>query len=178
MANIMAFAGSNSSKSINFQLVTYTVELISGHDVQIKNMAHFPYPIYSIDTEKAEGFPESLLDLSKELKANEGLILSVNEHNGNPSAFFKNIIDWLSRIDRMYLEGIKVLLMSTSPGKRGGIGSLSVIEKLLPRFGAEVIGTFSLPSYFDNFKPGEGILDKELRQEHRSVLDAFLEEFQ
>ena len=119
MAAILAFAGSNSSASINFKLVKHTVSLVQGHDIQILNMAEHVFPMFSEDLEKTEGYSCLLKELKGEINAANSLILSVNEHNGNPSAYFKNVLDWLSRLERKFLEGTKVLLMSTSGGKRG-----------------------------------------------------------
>ena len=52
MAKILAFAGSNSSTSINYKLVLSTCQLLKDHDVQTLNMAHFPFPMFSVDLEK------------------------------------------------------------------------------------------------------------------------------
>lgn len=174
MAAILAFAGSNSSTSINFKFVQHTVSLVQGHDIQVLNMAEHPFPMFSEDLEKAEGYSNSLKELKQQINSTNGLILSVNEHNGNPSAYFKNVLDWLSRLDRNFLEGTKVLLMSTSGGKRGGKGSLAVIGSMLPRFGAEVSATFSLPSFYDTFSE-ESILDEDLKNEHLNALNTFLD---
>lgn len=174
MAAILAFAGSNSSTSINFKLVKYTVSLVQDHDVQTLNMAVFPFPMYSEDYERENGFSNSLVELKEDINNSSGLILSVNEHNGNPSAYFKNVLDWLSRLDRDFLEGTKVVLMSTSGGKRGAQGALGVVEGMLPRFGAEVVSTFSLPSFHDTFSD-QGILDEALRTGHQKALKVFLD---
>lgn len=173
MSTILAFAGSNSSTSINFQLVKYTASLIENHKVQLLNMANYPFPMYSEDVEKAKGYSNSMVELKNDIQKSSGLIISVNEHNGNPSAYFKNLIDWLSRLERKFLDGKKVFLMSASPGGRGGIGALGVAEQLLPRFGAEIVATFSLPSFNDNFKPKEGIKNDDLAAEHKEGLNKF-----
>jgi len=173
MAAILAFAGSNSSTSINFKLVQLTTSMLQDHDVQTLNMAEHPFPMYSEDHEKENGFSESLVGLKAKINKAEGLILSVNEHNGNPSAYFKNVLDWLSRLDRNFLEGTKLLLMSTSGGKRGAKGAMTVVEAMLPRFGAEVVATFSLPSFYDAFTD-TGILDKGLKKEHQKALEYFV----
>ncbi len=64
--------------------------------------------------------------------------------------------------------------MSASPGARGAIGALGIVEKLVPRFGGEVAATFSLPSYFKNFDAAKGIIDEDLAEEHRKALKTFL----
>ena len=174
MAYLMAFAGSNSSNSINYQLVKYTVGCIQGQEIQLLNMANFPLPMYSEDYEKSNGFANSLGEFRDDLAKADGLILSVNEHNGNPSAYFKNLLDWLSRLERNFLANTPVLLMATSPGKRGGIGALEKVGEVLPRFGAASVVTFSLPSFYDNFDAKKGILDQELSEEHVKVIATFM----
>ena len=174
MAQLLAFAGSNSSTSINFELVKFTVHLIENQQVHTLNMANYPFQMFSIDVEKKEGYSNSLVELKEDIEKVDGLLISVNEHNGNPSAFFKNLLDWLSRINRKFLEGKKVFLMSASTGKRGGIGSLGVVEALLPRFGAEIVTTFSLPSFNENFDLDSGITNKELKNKHQKALTTFL----
>lgn len=177
MARFLAFAGSNSSTSINYRLVKHTVSLVEGHEVQLLNMANYPFPMYSEDEERERGYSNSLIELKNDLQKADGLILSVNEHNSNPSAYFKNLIDWLSRLERKFLEDTKVLLLSTSGGKRGAMGSLEVVNNILPRFGAEVLATFSLPGFHDNFNLEEGVLDSELKAKHKEALQDFLNSF-
>ena len=176
MGTILAFAGSNSSTSINYKLVKYTALLATDHQVQLLNMANLPFPMYSEDYEKENGFPNALVEVKNDIRNADGLIISVNEHNGSPSAYFKNFLDWLSRVDHNFLEGKKVLLMATSPGGRGAIGALEIVEKSLPRFGAASVISFSLPSFNQNFKEGKGITDPELSKAHQKVLADFLAE--
>ncbi|MGB5205389.1 NADPH-dependent FMN reductase [Eudoraea sp.] len=174
MSAILALAGSNSSTSINFKLVQYTTGLISNREVQLLNMANYPFPLYSEDNEREMGFSNSLVELRNYIMKANGVIIAVNEHNSNPSAYFKNVLDWLSRLEKKFLEDTEVLLMSTSPGKRGAIGSLETIEKLLPRFGATISTTFSLPSFYENFDPEKGITNSALAEKHKMALAEFL----
>ncbi len=174
MAEILAFAGSNSSTSINLQLVKYTTSLLKDHDFQLLDMSHYPFPMYSEDEEKRNGFSNSLVELKDTIAQADGLIISVNEHNSNPSAYFKNLLDWLSRLERKFLLDKNIFLMSTSGGKRGGAGALEVVSNLLPRFGANIITTFSLPSYYGNFSENR-ISDNALYEEHQKALEVFLE---
>ena len=174
MSFILAFAGSNSSTSINFELVKYTCSLIEGEEVRLMNMSNCPFPMYSEDHEIEHGFSNSLNEIKRDIQFSKGVIVSVNEHNSYPSAYFKNLLDWLSRLDRNFIRDKKVMLMSTSKGKRGAIGALEVSDKLFTRFGAHVTVTFSLPSFSENFDRKKGILDTELADNHRSVLNAFL----
>ncbi|MBU3025707.1 NADPH-dependent FMN reductase [Zobellia galactanivorans] len=174
MAQILAFAGSNSSKSINYELVKYTASLIKDHEVQLLNMVNFPFPMFSEDYERENGYSNSLVELKEDLMKADGVIISVNEHNSGPSAYFKNLTDWLSRVERKFLEDTPVFLMATSNGKRGGMGALEITQNVLPRFGAEVVASFSLPSFGETFNKGEGIVSADLAKAHREALNQFL----
>lgn len=175
MSYIFGFAGSNSSTSINYKLVRYTASLISGNELKLLDMANCPFPMYSEDYEKENGYSNSLIEVKNTIQNAKGIILSVNEHNGNPSAYFKNLIDWLSRVDKNFIDGKKLFLMSTSGGKRGAKGAFEVTEKLLARFGAELVASFSLPGFHDNFDMEKGILDKDLSKPHKEALENFME---
>lgn len=174
MKNILAIAGSNSSTSINQKLVEYVAKEIVDHKIKVLKLANYSMPIYSEDEEKENGFPGMTLGLKQEISEAEALIISVNEHNGSWSAFFKNIIDWLSRLDRNFLEGKKILLMSTSPGQRGGLSSLEFAKNVLPRFGGEIIESFSFPSFHANFSiENNEVTDETLLLGLKEVLSTF-----
>lgn len=174
MAKILAFAGSNSSTSINFKLVKYTISTIRDHDIQVMDMSKYTLPMFSVDLEKESGYANALVELKDDIQQADGLILSVNEHNGNPSAFFKNVLDWLSRVELKFLDNTKILLMSTSPGRRGASSSMTIINNSLPRFGGEVVATFSLPSFNHTFEKKKGIIEEELAKEHQQAVNSFL----
>lgn len=174
MASIVALAGSNSSVSINFQLVNFTVNKVQHKSVKVLNLADFPFPMYSYDEEKNNGHPTTLVRLKNDLLESDGLILSVNEHNGQLSAYFKNVLDWLSRLERGFLNNKKIFLMATSTGKLGGSSALNAAASLLPRFGGEIVATFSLPSFSEHFDSIKGITNDELRMEHETALSLFL----
>lgn len=176
MRTILAFAGSNSSTSINHKLVKYTASKIHEHKVQLMNMANYPFPMYSEDYEKEKGFSNSLVEIKNDIQNADGILISVNEHNNYPSAYFKNFMDWLSRLDRDFIKGKKILLMSTSPGKRGAIGALEVSKNMLTRFGSASIIPFSLPSFYENFDESKGIVDAELSKTHERAVAQFVAE--
>ncbi|WP_062060379.1 NADPH-dependent FMN reductase [Aquimarina longa] len=174
MKKILAFAGSNSKNSINQKLVEYVASKMDSHQVRVINLINYPMVLYSEDEEKDNGFPGMALGLKQEISEVDALLISVNEHNGSWSAFFKNIIDWLSRLDRNFLEGKKILLMSTSPGKRGGVSSLEFAKNVLPRFGAEIVDSFSFPSFHDNFSvTSNTVTDETLLLGLNEVLSTF-----
>jgi chromate reductase len=161
MSTILAFAGSNSSTSINHQLVTYLTSKLKNTSFEVFKLSDINLVIYSEDEQRKNGFPTPINQIYKHIQASKGIIISVNEHNSNLSAFFKNVLDWLSRLDRKFLDGKKVFLLSASTGARGGMSALEVVEKLIPRFGGEVVSTYSFPSFKENFSTEESKISNE-----------------
>ena len=172
MKKVLAFAGSNSSVSINQQLLEHIIARIQGHEIKMIKLTDFPLPIYSRDIEVNEGIPENVKKIEEFIGSHDALVIAVNEHNGASSAFFKNYIDWLSRLKRNFLEGKQILLISTSPGKRGASSSLEYARNIFARFGGEVIESFSLPSFKDNFQDGK-ITNEVLDMGIEDVLTTF-----
>lgn len=174
MKKILAFAGSNSSTSINYQLISYATSLISQHEVELIKLTDYPLVLFGEDIEKELGYSAELRLLLNRIKDADALMISVNEHNGGPSVFFKNVMDWLSRIEYKYLKGKKVLLMSTSTGSRGGASSLEYVKSRIPRHDGEVIESFSFPSFNENFSLSENkIINEELALGFIDVIQNF-----
>ena len=172
MKKILAFAGSNSKTSINKQLATFVASQVSNSKYDVADLNDYDLPIFSLEIE-AEGFPKAAQEFNQLLSAYDGFVISLAEHNGSYAAVFKNIFDWVSRIDRKVFKDKPVLLMATSPGGRGGASVLETAKNTLPHLGGNVVSTFSLPSFYDHFK--EGKLDN---QELGAVLNNAIENFQ
>lgn len=177
MKKILAFAGSNSSTSINHQFLTHIVNRVQGHQMKIIRLTDFEIPMFSVDIQKERGFPVDVQVLKNLITEHDALIISVNEHNRNVSAFFKNWIDWLSRIDRNFLAEKKILLTSTSNGARGAAAALDYTKEILPRFGGLVIESFSFPSFKDNFADDK-VLNEILDLGIEDILTTFAHEIE
>jgi len=152
MKKVIAFAASNSKTSINKQLVTYSSSLLETINVDILDLNEFSVPTYSVDIEEENGIPDNAKKLFDKITDSNGLIVSLAEHNGTYTAAFKSIFDWMSRIEMKLFQDKPMLLMSTSPGARGGQTVLEQAKQSFPRFGTQVVASFSLPSFGDNFK--------------------------
>lgn len=177
MKKMIAFAGSNSKNSINAHLISHVASQVTSATVSIVDLKTLEIPMYSIDIETEQGFPVDVTILKNKISESDGVILSVNEHNGSVSAFFKNILDWLSRVDRSFLSNKKILLMSTSPGARGGKTALEFTKEVLPRFGGNVVESFSFPSFQDNFDTAtQTITNPSLAMGVGEVIASFLQE--
>jgi chromate reductase, NAD(P)H dehydrogenase (quinone) len=161
---IISFAGSNSTTSINKQLVSYASSLISEKEVEILDFNDFYIPTYSIDIEKEEGFTDDTIAFYEIIVNADVLLVSLAEHNACTTAVFKSYMDWCSRKNPKFLEGKKIFAMSTSPGGYGGKNSLEVGSRLLTKFGGEIVTSFSLPKFNENFAEGK-ITNEEFNQE-------------
>ena len=172
MKKIIAFAGSSSKNSINKQLVTYTATKVSGAETTVLDLNDYELPVYGIDYEETHGIPDNAKKFLKTIQLADGIILSLAEHNGAYSAVFKNIFDWMSRIDGKLWNGVPMLLMATSPGARGGAGVLEIAKNRFPFMGGNIVAEFSFPSFHDNFNEGT-IINENLSNDLNVVVKAF-----
>ena len=172
MKKIIAFAGSNSKNSINKELAIYTASQISNIEVEVLDLNDFELPLYSIDLENEHGIPDNAQLFFDKIKLSDGIVLSLAEHNGAYSTVFKNIFDWMSRIDGKLWSDKPMLLMATSPGGRGGATVLEIAKGRFPYMGGNIVSDFSLPFFGNNFSD-EGIKEEELDQQLKVAITKF-----
>ena len=101
MKKIVAFGASSSLNSINKDLATYTASQVPDSASIVINLIDFEMPIYSTDKEKENGIPDLAYKFKDILKNADGIVISFAEHNGVYTAAFKNIFDWISRIEKV-----------------------------------------------------------------------------
>jgi chromate reductase len=161
---IIAFAGSNSLNSINKKLVRHVCTYFEEYDVELLDLNDFECPLFGVDLEMKIGVVDAAKRFAEKIDSADLLIISLAEHNGAYTAVFKNLFDWISRIKGRKAFGEKdVFLMASSDGKRGASSVLEIASKRMPFSGGNVLETFSLPSFYQNFSEGEGIQDNELK---------------
>ena len=147
---IIAFGASSSKQSINKQLATWVAEHVPGES-KILDLNDYEMAIYSIDREKMDGIPALAQQFKQEINQADGIIISFAEHNGSYSAAFKNIFDWISRLEKPIWSDKPMFLLSTSPGPRGGKGVLATAVSSFPHQGGNVVASFSLPGFHRSF---------------------------
>lgn len=170
---IVAFGASSSKNSINKKLATWAASQVKGAEVNVLDLNDFEMPIYSIDKENENGVPQLAHNFKAHLKNSDGIIISFAEHNGAYSAAFKNIMDWISRIEKDVWASKPMFLMATSPGGRGGISALEIAVNKFKHMNSNTIVNFSLPSFGQNFSETEGILDADLATIFENQLTTF-----
>ena len=175
MKKVITIAGSNSHKSINKALIAYASNLIEDVEIITIDLNNYILPIYGVDFEAENGIPTAVKRLDEIINTADAFIISLAEHNGSYAAVFKNTLDWLSRLNMKIWKEKPMLLMATSPGGRGGATVLQSASAYFPFLGAKIIETYSLPSFYDNFKEGE-IIEEDYRKELEDKTVKFSEE--
>ncbi len=176
---ILAFAGSNSTVSINKKLVTFSSTFFPDDEVEILDLNDYEISLYKREVEIEKGIPKPAENFAGKIDECDLILLSTPEHNGNFPAVFKNLMDWISRMKgRKIFNGKPMFLMATSDGARGGARVLEIAEKRFPFDGAEILETFSLPKFSENFNEEKGIINeekyKELKEKIENIKSKFL----
>jgi chromate reductase len=171
---IVAFAGSSSKNSINKRLAIYAAGLFDHKELDILDLNDYELPLFTVDREKEIGKPEIARAFLDKLASADVIVLSLAEHNGSFSTAFKNIFDWASRQDKMVFANKPMLLLATSPGRGGGKHVLEVAQISMPRYGANIKATFSLPSFNENFNTEKGGISNS---EYDEALHTIISEF-
>ena len=172
MKKIITIGGSNSKLSINKQLAEYAGSLVEGVEVINLDLNDYELPLFSIDIENESGFPNDLKRLNSLIEDTDGIVLSLAEHNGAYSAVFKNAFDWLSRVEGKVWRNKPMLLLSTSPGARGGQSVMDLALGRFPYNGGNISGSMTFPSFGQNFKQGS-IINKELKDKLVDLVTEF-----
>jgi chromate reductase, NAD(P)H dehydrogenase (quinone) len=170
---IVALGASNSKNSINKKLATFAANQVSDATVTILDLNDFEMPIYGIDREKEFGIPQLAHDFKAYLREADGIVISFAEHNGAYSTAFKNIMDWISRVDNDTWESKPMFLLATSPGARGGSTVLDIALGKFKFMNQNKIVGFSLPSFEDNFSEEKGITNEAYLAKFKEQLAAF-----
>ena len=173
---LIAFAASNSKKSINKQLVTYASSLINDAEVEILDLNDYELPLFSEDREAALGHPELAKTFMAKVAASDAVMISFAEHNGSYSAAYKNLFDWVSRINKKVFHDKPLVLLSTSPGARGGASVLAAATSSAPYFGGHVKASLAVPSFYENFDAERGTLrNQELKNKLIEAVSSLME---
>jgi NAD(P)H-dependent FMN reductase len=172
MKKILVLAGSSSKTSINKQLAVYAAQQFQNAKLDILDLNDYEMPVFSVDKEKENGIHNLANDFYNKIGSTDLIVLSLAEHNGAYSSAFKNILDWTSRINNKTFQQKPMLLLATSPGARGGATVLDIASKRFPFQGADVKGTFSLPTFFENFDAVHGIINPELKNQLLEIVNS------
>tara|TARA_B100000927_G_scaffold66047_1_gene52097 strand:- start:5164 stop:5697 length:534 start_codon:yes stop_codon:yes gene_type:complete len=174
MSKILAFGASSSKKSINKKLAVFVASCIPNADVNILDLNDYEMPIYSIDRENADGIPDLAHRFKQQFKNSDAVVISFAEHNASYTSAFKNIFDWISRIDKNVWHNKPMFLLATSTGANGAVIVLEAAFSRISRQNTNHISTFSLPNFNENFNDNLGITDPKLKSIFESKINEFI----
>ena len=162
----LAMAASNSQQSINRALVTYASQLLEDFEVEYLDLNDYEMPIYSQDRENASGIPLPAQQFLAKIESADVLLIAFAEHNGGYTVAYKNVFDWASRHLRGVYQNKPTVMMATSPGPSGAKNVLNMAVNAAQFHDGNVVASFSLPSFYDNFdQERKIIIDQDLNQE-------------
>jgi len=127
---ILAFAATNSHTSINRALIDHVTArlrsvILPDAAIEILDLNNYEMPIYSIDREHEGGIPAPAQDFFDRIGTADAVLVSFAEHNGFVTASWKNIFDWMSRIEMKLWQGKPLVMLAASPGSRAGANVLA-----------------------------------------------------
>ena len=163
---VLAFGASNSRESINATLAAYAAGLVDDATVELLDIHDYELPIYSIDREKELGQPALALEFFEKIGSSDAIIVSYAEHNGSYTAAFKNLFDWMSRINSKVYQNKPMLILATSPGSGGAATVLAAAASSAPHFSADLKASISVPNFYENFDVSANeLINAEIKQE-------------
>lgn len=127
---ILAFAATNSHTSINRALIDHVTArlrsvILPDAAIEILDLNNYEMPIYSIDREHEGGIPAPAPDFFDRIGTADAVLVSFAEHNGFVTAAWKNIFDWMSRIEMKLWQGKPLVMLAASPGSHAGANVLA-----------------------------------------------------
>lgn len=172
---ILAFSGSTRAESYNQQLIQEAASLARqmGATVTVIQLKDYPMPFYDGDLESNEGMPKNARLLRKLMIESDAILIASPEYNHSISGVLKNALDWVSRGengDASYdaCKDKPIVIMSASPGKKGGINGLQHLRAVLKDIGGKVLDQqVTIPrahQYFsEKTRPENPLLKKALQ---------------
>ena len=162
---VLAFGASNHSASINVALATFAAERFKANYapeavLETINLNDYEMPIYSLDRENAGGIPQLGQDLYAKIGTADRLIISFPEYNGSYTSAWKNVYDWMSRIDAKVYQDTPAVALAATPGPRAGAGILGTVVATAPFFGMDLRASLGIGTWGEAFDASAGGLTK------------------
>ncbi|MER3414288.1 MAG: NADPH-dependent FMN reductase [Armatimonadota bacterium] len=173
---VIAIAGSLRRGSVHKRLVRAAMT----HAPEGMHIEHFdlaPIPLYNMDLEQDP--PHAVVELKDRIRAADGLLIAVPEHNYSFSGVTKNAIDWVSRpVAEQPIRGKPVALISAAPGILGGARAQYHLRQVLFYLEARQLhAEYFLPQYREKIDDDGNLLDEaevERMEEFLAALAGFI----
>lgn len=128
---ILGINGSIRKNSYNGVILEYLVAKYGDkYTMEIADIKDLPLYSEDIENEKIE----SVERLREDIRSSDGIIIITPEHNASIPAALKNALDWMSRVDRVFLNK-PVMVMSSSVSDIGGNRAQNHLKQILTGMG-------------------------------------------
>ncbi len=135
---VVGIAGSLRAGSVNKALIEISKKL-APEGMEIEHLDLVDIPLYNMDLEGA--IPPAVQAFKDKIKAADGVLFAVPEHNYSYSGVLKNAIDWASRpYGTSAWDGKPVILQSAAMSFGGGMRAQYHLR--------QVLGYFSMKQMF------------------------------
>ncbi len=173
---LLVFAASHRVESANRKLAKLAATHLEAHGIGIDfaEYGEFDMPIYN-DESAMSGVPDIAQSFAKRIGKADGLIICSPEYNWSYPGSLKNIIDWTSRIRPNPAAAKTALLMSATPGARGGIVGMNHLRTPLESLQMYVFPRmFPLGGAHDAHDGHGGLSDEKIRRQFVTLLDEYV----
>lgn len=168
---VLAFAGSTREDSVNKKLVCEAAKIARQMqaNVTVVDLKDYPIPFYDEDLETREGMPIKAKQFRQLMIQSDIILIASPEYNCSLSAVLKNAIDWASRSEngessRKAFKEKKFVIMSASPGAKGGARGLMHLRAIIEDIGGTVLPQqVVVPDAYNAFDE-QGCLKNEIRK--------------
>jgi chromate reductase len=135
---ILIISGSARRDSLNTRLARLAANTLAPDAATvISDLDRVPY--YNGDVEAA-GLPAPVVELREAVAEADTLVIVTPEYNGTVPGLLGNAVDWLSRPpDDSVLRRKRVVVLSASPSRYGGIRAATHLRTVLGHIGADVV---------------------------------------
>ena len=178
---LLVFSGSLREASINQQLALAAVKHLEDTDTSIRviQLNDYALPLFNQDHEARDKSSHDVLGFIQLLADHDAFLISSPEYNGSISAALKNALDWGSRspenIGNVF-AGKQAAIISSSPGRLGGLRGLAHLRQVLTNLGVIVLpkqlAVANARQAFD--KDGE-LADKDQQATLRSLVSQLID---
>jgi chromate reductase len=133
---LLGISGSLRTNATNTLLLREAARLFGAAEY---TQADIRFPLFDADEQAAEGVPEAVVKVARQIEAADAVIISTPEYNKGPSGVIKNALDWISRVDFKPWNDKPVAVMSAAAGRAGGERAQMVLRGFMVPFRPRIL---------------------------------------
>jgi len=139
--NVLVICGSLRKGSFNAALTRALPALAPPELNLIQAPPYDSFPIYNADIHEGSGFPGEVTDYAAAIRDADAVLIVTPEYNWSIPGGLKNMLDWVSRLDKQPFENKPVAIQSASQGPLGGARMQYHMRMAMTYLKAFVFGT-------------------------------------